>query len=300
MLTTTIMPEPTLLATENHHPMDERITFDEPTHIYTIDGDSTYTSVTTFVHHHFPHFDKEKVSRGLLSPTRIYNGRTYHNTNKFRKQAVSNIMEQVKCTEEEAGRILDKPDSEELTKEAQKIMSEWDQTSTSGTKTHLDIEYYYNRMPVENDTKEYEYFLKFDEDFRKQFPEYRPYRTEWTVFYKELKLAGSIDMVYENTVDGTLMIYDWKRVKEIKYEAFENKCATDPSLAGIPDCNFWHYSLQLNTYKAILEAEYGKKVTALRLVRLYPTAENYEIMDCADLHSQVITLFDNRRNKMRE
>jgi hypothetical protein len=294
------MPEPILLATENHHPMDERITFDEPTHIYTIDGDSTYTSVTTFVHHHFPHFDKEKVSRGLLAPTRIYNGRTYPNTNTFRKQAVSNVMEEVKCTEEEAGRLLDKPDSEELTKEAQKIMSGWDQTSTSGTKTHLDIEYYYNRMPVENNTKEYEYFLKFDEDFRKQFPEYRPYRTEWTVFYKELKLAGSIDMVYENTVDGTLMIYDWKRVKEIKYDAFENKCATDPSLAGIPDCNFWHYSLQLNTYKAILEAEYGKKVTALRLVRLYPTAENYEIIDCADLQSQVITLFDNRRNKMRE
>jgi len=55
----------------------------------------------------------------------------------------------------------------------------------------------------------------------------------------------------------------------------------------------------LNTYKAILESEYGKKVTALRLVRLYPTAENYEIIDCQDLQSQVQTLFDNHRKKIR-
>lgn len=298
MSNTTIMPEPTLLATENHHPMDDRITFDEPTHIYTIDGDSTYTSVTTFVHQHFPHFDAEKVIRELLAPTKIFNGKSYPNKNKYRAQAFKNILEENQCSDTIASNLLNNRETEEYKREAKKIADEWSQTSTSGTKTHLDIEYYYNQMTVENDTKEYEYFLKFDQDFRTQFPDYRPYRTEWTVFYKELKLAGSIDMVYENTMDGTLMIYDWKRVKEIKYEAFGNECAIEPSLEGIPNCNFWHYSLQLNTYKAILEAEYGKKVTALRLVRLYPTAENYEIMDCADLQSQVITLFDNRRNKM--
>ena len=42
-----------------------------------------------------------------------------------------------------------------------------------------------------------------------------PYRTEWMIWDKDHKLAGSIDMIFENE-DGTLSIYDWKRSKEIK------------------------------------------------------------------------------------
>jgi hypothetical protein len=137
--------------------------------------------------------------------------------------------------------------------------------------------------------------MDFHRDFKVQYPNYRPYRTEWTVFYKDLKLAGSIDMVYENIDDGTLMIYDWKRVKSIEYEAFGNATATSPHLPDVPNSNFWHYSLQLNTYKAILESQYGKTVTRLMLVRLYPDAPAYELHECANMQSEVKALFDERR-----
>jgi hypothetical protein len=33
----------------------------------------------------------------------------------------------------------------------------------------------------------------------------KPYRTEWTIYDEELKIAGSIDMVYEKP-NGTLAI----------------------------------------------------------------------------------------------
>jgi hypothetical protein len=61
----------------------------------------------------------------------------------------------------------------------------------------------------------------------------------------------------------------------------------------MPDSNFWHYSLQLNTYKAILEAKYGKKVTDLYLVRLHPDAEeaNYELIKVPELSADIQTLF---------
>ena len=36
----------------------------------------------------------------------------------------------------------------------------------------------------------------------------------------------------------------------------QNQC-----INHLPDTNFWHYSLQLNTYKAILEDKYGVKIT---------------------------------------
>ena len=65
-------------------------------------------------------------------------------------------------------------------------------------------------MDVSNDSPEYAYFQRFVADH----PDLVPYRTEWMIWDKELRFAGSIDMVYENP-DGTLMIYDWKRSKGI-------------------------------------------------------------------------------------
>jgi ATP-dependent exoDNAse (exonuclease V) beta subunit len=94
--------------------------------------------------------------------------------------------------------------------------------------------------------------------YSRTFPHLKPYRTEWTVYHEDLKLAGSIDMVYENP-DGTLSIYDWKRSKDITRINNFNKYALTECISHMPDANFWHYSLQLNTYKAILEKNYGKK-----------------------------------------
>jgi hypothetical protein len=287
--------KPTYLAIQNPHPFDERISFVEETHTYTIDGDSSFTSVTTFLHEHFPHFDAEKVIASLLAPESLFRGKMYPNKNKYRAQAFKNIRDENNISDTIASHLLNDHDSPEYKREAQKIADEWAKTSVSGTETHANIEYFYNEIPVENNSKEFAYFMDFHRDFQAEHPNYRPYRTEWTVFYKDLKLAGSIDMVYENIDDGTLMIYDWKRVKSIEYEAFGNATATSPHLPDVPNSNFWHYSLQLNTYKAILESQYGKTVTRLMLVRLYPDAPTYELHECANMQSEVKALFDERR-----
>ena len=55
-----------LLETRNPHERDNHITFDEEPHIYTIDGDSNYTSVTTWNHSHFEHFDSDKVIDNMM------------------------------------------------------------------------------------------------------------------------------------------------------------------------------------------------------------------------------------------
>ena len=47
------MEPPTFLANKNPHPRDKDIIFDEGPHIYTIKGDSNFTSVTTWNHSHF-------------------------------------------------------------------------------------------------------------------------------------------------------------------------------------------------------------------------------------------------------
>ena len=139
--------------------------------------------------------------------------------------------------------------------EQQEIKDLWEknrvEASEAGTKMHYDIECFYNNNTVTNDSIEYLYFTKFHNS-----QALKPYRTEWMVYDKELQLAGSIDMLYENE-DGTLDICDWKRSKEIKkYNRWQS--STTECIEHLPDSNFWHYALQLNTYKFLLEKNYGK------------------------------------------
>ena len=159
---------------------------------------------------------------------------------------------------------------------------------------HYDIECYYNNCPKENTSIEYGYFNKFLENFR----DLKPYRTEWMIYHEDLKLAGSIDMVFEGE-DGNLLIYDWKRCREIRKSGFD-KYAKKECIEHLPDSNYWHYCLQLNTYKAILEEKYDKKVTELYLVCMHPDNANksYQRIKVADLQKEVKDLFEERKKEM--
>lgn len=258
---------PEYLKRLNNHPRDQYIEFDEGPHIYTVHGEQGYTSVTTWNHSHFSHFDADEVlekmeKKGTLQdPSSKYYGMT-------RKQIKATWAKNAK------------------------------EASCSGTSMHEDIEHYYNLEPRKNDSIEYTYFLKFAQDYQ----HLKPYRTEWMVYYEEYKLSGSIDMVFENPEDGTLIIYDWKRVKEIKYEHDFNKFAHTPCISHLPDTNFWHYSLQLNTYKTILEHKYGKTISGMYLVCLHPDnpAKTYERIEVSDLKIEIENLFDYRKKQIEE
>ena len=116
------------------------------------------------------------------------------------------------------------------------------------------------------------------------------------IYDEEIKLAGSIDMVYENQ-DGSLSIYDWKRSANITKINTWDKYAIPYCISQFPDSNFWHYALQLNTYKAIIERKYGKQVTKLCLVRLHPDNEEktYELLEVPLLEKEMKDLFEERK-----
>lgn len=237
----------------NKHVRDKYIKFKDVGHIYTIKGESDYTSVTTWNHSHFKKFDSDKIIKRMMSSQNWKNSKYYGMT----KQEIENQWEENRVS-----------------------------ASTAGTKLHYNIECYYNNQIVFDNSKEYGYFMNFVKDN----PELKPYRTEWMIWDSDLKLAGSIDMVYENS-DGTLMIYDWKRSKEIVTTKKWKEFSQTVCIGHIEDTNFWHYSLQLNTYKAIIEKNYGKKVTNMRLVCLHPVHDNYIVYDVPDLSKEISDLF---------
>jgi len=263
---TNLPGNPQYLATINAHPRDEFITFEEGPHVYTVCGErGTYTSVTTFNHSHFGHFDADAIIDNMLR-----------------------------------GRKMKDPKYKYYGMTKEQIKEDWDKNrdaaSSAGTKMHYDIECYFNGMDVNNESIEYQYF----KNFLKDFPELKPYRTEWMVYYEELKLSGSIDMVFENP-DGTIQIYDWKRCQEIKHEAEFGKYSHTTCISHLPDTNFWHYSLQLNTYKMILEHKYGKKVTDLYLICIHPdnVYKNYQRIQVPDLEKEMKDLVEFRVNQLK-
>ena len=262
-----------ILSETNRHERDANIMFFEQDHKYciTTDPDSKYTSVTTWVHSHFPKFDADDIINKMMS------GKSWKRGHKY------------------------------WGKTADQIKQQWSDNgsavSGAGTDLHYDIECFMNNDTLppkythrdlleantihKNTSVEWSYFMQFVADT----PNLRPYRTEWCVYNDDLKISGSIDMIYENP-DGSLSIYDWKRSKEISAINKFNKFAVSESICHLPDSNFWHYAMQLNTYKALIESKYGKKVKELFLVRLHPDAEDktYDLIKLPILSNEITNL----------
>ena len=159
---------------------------------------------------------------------------------------------------------------------------------------HYDIECFYNHIEVENSSKEFKFFLNFHDNHRNL----NPFRTEWLIYDPKLLFAGAIDFVSKNE-DGTLSIYDWKRCKKIQQKNQYNKFSTNPIISHIPDTNFWHYSLQLNIYKWILEHNYNETVSEMFLVCLHPDQKNYEKIKVPNLHTDIENLIEFRREQLK-
>ena len=97
----------------------------------------------------------------------------------------------------------------------------------------------------------------------------QPFRTEICIFHCGLRVAGSVDLLCCDPSDSSLVIIDWKRSKEIRTDTVFRSMR--PPLQHIPDCNYWHYALQLNMYRYILESEYGFRVSSMYLAVVHPS-----------------------------
>ena len=249
------------LQSQNPHPRDDRIRFVEESHTYYVDGSddgSKYKSTTSLIHSMFKPFDADEVI------DKMRKSRNWHSSAYFGQS----------------------PDE---------IKAEWetnrDSAARSGTSMHENIENFYNGVDHKV-SREFEMFQAFVEDHK----ELVPYRTEWCIFDEEARVSGSVDMVYESRdTPGTYVIADWKRSKAIK---MENKwqSGTTKHTAHLPDCNFIHYSLQLSTYKYILEKNYGLTISQTFIVVLHPAQHSYNKIVTEDLSAEVESMMAERRS----
>ena len=274
-----------ILQNKFTHPRDKFVKFYNNGHKYEIscDPNSKYTSVTTWNHTHFPKFNADLIIYN------IFKGKAWGPDNKYWGMTAEQIKHNWKSEGESSAKT-----GTDLHERIEKFMND-----NSCQVDYSQKELYENYINDNKETDkqiEWEYFINFVRDN----PQLKPYRTEWMIFDEDLKIAGSIDMVYENP-DGTLSIYDWKRCKLISKKNKWNKFAINPLISHMHDTNFWHYTLQLNTYKCILERKYDKHITKLCLVILHPDNENknYELLDVPILTTEIQELFNEREQKVK-
>jgi hypothetical protein len=271
----------THLSHVNPHERDALIKFYTYGHRYEIlcDVKTRYTSVTTWIHNHFPKFNADEIIQ------KMFNSKGWGPQHKYWGMTADEIKNMWKNSGQSSCVMG--------TNLHEKIELFMNNSSLLQHYTNGDLVSFYNEKNEEKCEPEWKYFIQFAQDTN----HLKPYRTEWMIFDEDLKIAGSIDMVFENE-DGTLSIYDWKRCKEINSENTWNKFATNEVISHLPDTNYWHYSLQLNTYRAILERKYGKQVKELYLVKLHPDDPNgsYELIEVPILSEEIDNLFKQRLN----
>ena len=225
---------------------DEFIDFEPEEHVYTYNGQTRLLPVSKLIGYFFEPFDAQAAAQRQSDRTGIPIEETLF---KWRR------IGQMAC---EVGTFVHEQ------------TESYFRDGTFGTSYPFTFE---GETEIISVDKERQHFLSFVEDYRIQ-----PYRQEWPVYDLDLNLAGTIDMVCREA-DGEFTIYDWKRSGKVVnplgqpiVEAFGGK----QSFNGIslPDTAFYHYCIQQNLYRYMLEAHYGVKVKAMNLVVLcadYPT-----------------------------
>ena len=178
--------------------------------------------------------------------------------------------------------------------------------SEVGTFVHLQTENYFQRgffetecqLQFGSDTEvisveqEKLHFLHFIRDYQIE-----PYRQEWPVYDKDLNIAGTIDLICQDD-DGEYTIYDWKRSSKVVnaqgqpiVEAFRGRMSYNG--ISLPDTSFYHYCIQQNLYRYMLERHYGIRVKSMNLVVLspdYPTYYAVPVPKMDQIVQQIVTI----------
>ncbi len=291
--------DPNFLYYRNPHNRDDIVKFEEETHTYFVKYDLTTNifssdeiiSVSTFIHRYFETFDPDSVVKKMKL------GRNWNTENKYYFMSDTEIKNKWRLEGELASR--------------------------RGTWLHGQVERFWNGYDLLNSP--YSHLIQINQFFNWKkvvFEEHlQPLRTEMRlVTDSELQLVGTADFLAIRTdhpdpldCDGVLSVYliDWKFSKSIKYTNPVGKKGKGVC-SSLNDTNFYHYSLQQNMYKWILENYYndwvlpGKKhYTKIKVVSMQLAVFHENHSECGMIvvlpdHGYIIDkLIEERRLEMQ-
>jgi hypothetical protein len=134
----------------------------------------------------------------------------------------------------------------------QLLLHKWTGAQDLGSDLHAAIDDYLNGKAPKTAgiTAEFDFFLAW----REQRRDWQAWRSEWRLFCKELRLAGTLDCLFR-LPDGSWILCDWKRVEQVTADKVDD------------------WTRQLNLYRYLLLKHYGIVVGRLLVVVLHPKNE---------------------------
>lgn len=243
----------------NAFEQDQHVIFERLSHVYSIDG-IQYKAVSNLISELFPVFDSY-----------------YWADNKANQRGVN----------------------------THQVIEEWDakgqEAREAGVFLHQQIENHFLEQPL---CHQYHFqyngvFVNIDKtiDIQTEFGFFKrfindhpvtPFRTEWKIFDRSTKIAGTIDLICKNG-DG-YDIYDWKRSEKI-HKPNPYQCGLG-NLSHLQDTSLNHYRLQQNLYRYILENQYGLHIKSMKLVVLHPIFDSYEIIEIERMDREIKTIIE--------
>jgi len=277
-----IIREPKYLAHKNAHPWDSRIVFVEESkdhqvniHKYFVDGSCLdWMSVTGLISAFFSEFDSKSQAISTFS-SKAFAQCNHRPSYKYHG-----------C------------------KTPEDIMAKWNGTSSLGTKLHANIESYWNNEPFHVISENKESFRQFIELFQdKKWVTWEPFRTEFAIFDPETKVSGQIDFLgMLNPELGHVVIIDWKRCESITDFSFSRIQGKAPTMGKgcccqMEDTKFLKYSLQLNTYKYLIEKNYPWFVKNMYIVQCHDCLKKYgaAVYKMPNMQKQVLEIMATRK-----
>ncbi len=245
--------------------LDDKLTFSPEEHIYLYNGKIQLTPVSSVIDHFFWPFD------------------VYENAERVARRDGRNVCE---------------------------VIEEWEskgiESREVGTFLHSQIEAYFFNKPINYSTRfvydgeyinidktvsikeEMEYFRAFMRDTA-----ITPFRTEWRICDVNLGIAGTIDLLAKN--GDSYDIYDWKRSRKASPKETVWKFGIN-GLEHVPDISFYHYAIQQNLYKYILEKNYGIKIANMYIVVMHSNFSTYYKYPIPKLDKEIKTIINKIPN----
>jgi len=270
------------------HPVpwfDDHVRMHRGRHVYVLDGVDLPISTTGHMKQFVGEFDAEAKSKQILERLRTYE----------RNKAAG-------FQREPADWLVRQYERYKHCQTAEEIRHEWNIVRDAGTFAHRLIELYYNRMlegPLTTHsalrTREFQQFLRFDAT-HVQAQGYLPFRTEFTM--QRYEIGGQIDMLYQHRDDAAdparrhlLWMVDWKR----KFELGDHGDALKAPFANMPPGDRTKFTIQLNTYKAMIEALTPYRITRMTVLLVHPEMNDYYMEELVDIQPQIAIMFEERR-----
>ena len=257
-----------LLSQKHPFAGDADISFDEPSHTYTVRGKKVPISVT-------------KLGTQAVPPEHRFDGRKViaKNLTSWRNNASSKYH----------AMVADVDDDEAI----RNVLSSWDKTRDAGTGMHKCFEQYLNGEPV---AREQEYATEMAQ-FHVAMDNLlglTPVRTEMSIFANDAAgdaaVAGQIDLLMRDQ-EGGYHIVDFKRTPgdlSPGATSFGKRW-----LDNLPLNDHYKYSLQLAMYALMFELQTGKPILSTRLMQVHPDLDEARIVPTTAMAEYARTLLES-------